>query len=134
MVRTGELFTVIGVAILVMSGGLIGYWVAPGESGDGGVDVYFQVSTYERLNEGHYEGIISLDQLLDRGDFGIGTVEGIDGEMMILDGVAYRAGTDLAPEEVAPGTMIPWASRSRLSTPSFSRFSECTQKRLRSLS
>ena len=50
-----------------------------------------------------------LDRLLEHGDFGIGTVEGIDGEMMVLDGVAYRAGTDLAPETVPAGTLIPFA-------------------------
>lgn len=100
----------LGVAIMVMSSGMVGYWLAPGEaSGAADRDSYYQVSTYGRLSEGGYQGIISIDRLLEHGDFGIGTVEGIDGEMMVLDGVAYRAGTDLVPVKVPYGTLVPFA-------------------------
>jgi acetolactate decarboxylase len=100
----------LGVAILVMSSGMVGYWLAPGEaSAEVDRDSYYQVSTYGRLSEGGYRGMISIDRLLEHGDFGIGTVEGIDGEMMVLDGVAYRAGTDLVPVEVPSGTLVPFA-------------------------
>ncbi|OPX57298.1 MAG: Alpha-acetolactate decarboxylase [Methanomassiliicoccales archaeon PtaB.Bin134] len=109
MVKAGELFTVVGVAILVMSGGLVGYWAAPGEpAAESNSGVYFQVSTYERLNHGGFGGGMAIGELLEHGDHGIGTVEGIDGEMIILDGVAYRAGTDLRPVEVPEGTMVPF--------------------------
>jgi acetolactate decarboxylase len=84
--------------------------MAPGEaSAEVERDSYYQVSTYGRLSEGGYQGMISIDRLLEHGDFGIGTVEGIDGEMMVLNGVAYRAGTDLVPVEVPAGTLIPFA-------------------------
>ncbi len=110
MAKTGSWAYALGVAILVMSSGMVGYWLAPGEaSADADRDSYYQVSTYGRLSEGGYQGMISIDKLLEHGDFGIGTVEGIDGEMMVLDGVAYRAGTDLVPVEVPSGTMIPFA-------------------------
>jgi acetolactate decarboxylase len=99
-----------GVVILVISSGMVGYWLAPGEaSAEVERDSYYQVSTYGRLSEGGYQGMISIDRLLEHGDFGIGTVEGIDGEMMVLDGVAYRAGTDLVPMEVPSGTLVSFA-------------------------
>jgi acetolactate decarboxylase len=110
MAKVGGWAFAIGVAILIMSSGLVGYWLAPGESSDHiDRESYYQVSTYGRLSEGGYRGMIPIDRLLEHGDFGIGTVEGIDGEMMVLDGVAYRAGTDLAPETVPAGTLIPFA-------------------------
>lgn len=110
MAKTGSWAYALGVAILMISSGLLGYWLAPGEtSAELDRDSYYQVSTYGRLSEGGYQGMISIDRLLEHGDFGIGTVEGIDGEMMVLDGVAYRAGTDLVPVEVPSGTMIPFA-------------------------
>jgi len=105
--RTSSAFAAIGVAILMLASGLIGYWAAPGDTAPD--DSYYQVSTYSRLNAGHYEGILSVDELLEYGDLGIGTVEGIDGEMIIMDGTAYRAGTDLRPMEVPSGTLIPFA-------------------------
>jgi len=110
MAKVGSWAYALGVAILVMSSGMVGYWLAPGEvSGEADRDSYYQVSTYVRLSEGGYRGMISVDRLMEHGDFGIGTVEGIDGEMMVLDGVAYRAGTDLVPVEVPAGTLIPFA-------------------------
>jgi len=111
---TRKAFTVIGIAIMVMASGLIGYWSAP-EGSDGDHGVYYQVSTYARLNDGCYGGGITIEELLEHGDYGIGTVEGIDGEMMIIDGIAYRAGTDLVPVEVPSGTMIPFAMMNEFS-------------------
>lgn len=116
MVKAGSWAFAIGVAILVLSSGLVGYWLAPGEASGSATDPYYQVSTYGRLSDGHYEGVMTLDRLLEHGDFGIGTVEGIDGEMIILDGTAYRAGTDLVPERISSGTMIPFAMVTRFST------------------
>ena len=110
MAKVGSWARALGVAILVISSGIVGYWLAPGEvSAETDRDPYYQVSTYGRLSEGGYRGVISIDRLLEHGDFGIGTVEGIDGEMMVLDGVAYRAGTDLVPVIFPAGTMIPFA-------------------------
>lgn len=116
MAKAGSWAGALGVAILMITSGLVGYWLAPGESDGSATDPYYQVSTFGLLSDGHYEGIITLDTLLENGDFGIGTVEGIDGEMIILDGTAYRAGTDLVPEEIGPGTMIPFAMVTRFST------------------
>jgi acetolactate decarboxylase len=101
---------VLVVALLMTSSGLLGYWMAPGEGNDLSGDArYFQVSTYASLSAGGYRGVITIEELLEKGGLGIGTVEGIDGEMMILDGVAYRAGTDMVPHEVPQGTGIPFA-------------------------
>lgn len=110
MIKAGNWAFALGVVILVMSSGMIGYWMAPGEaSAEVDRDSYYQVSTYGRLSEGGYQGMISIDRLLEHGDFGIGTVEGIDGEMIVLDGIAYRAGTDLVPVKVPSGTLVPFA-------------------------
>ncbi len=120
MAKAGGWAFAMGVAILMLSSGLVGYWMAPGGDDGSAIDPYYQVSTYGRLSQGHYEGVMTVDRLLEHGDFGIGTVEGIDGEMIILDGTAYRAGTDLVPKEVPSGTMIPFAMVTRFSTDAIS--------------
>lgn len=51
----------------------------------------FQISTSTALVEGVYAGSVLSSTLLENGDFGLGTLEGLDGEMVILDGEIYQA-------------------------------------------
>jgi Alpha-acetolactate decarboxylase len=51
----------------------------------------YQISTSTALVEGVYSGAVSSSTLLQHGDFGVGTFEGLDGEMVILDGEMYQA-------------------------------------------
>ncbi|MDM7925554.1 MAG: acetolactate decarboxylase [bacterium] len=65
-------------------------------------DILYQVSTLDALVGGVYEGKTTLGSLKTHGDFGIGTFNAVDGEMMLIDGLFYRVdGTgkvSLAPE------------------------------------
>jgi acetolactate decarboxylase len=54
-------------------------------------DVLFQVSTLEALKEGIFDGTTGIGALLEHGDFGLGTFNRLDGEMVVLDGVVYQA-------------------------------------------
>lgn len=59
-----------------------------------------QVSTIDALLAGVYEGHMSLQTLRQYGDFGLGTFEALDGEMLLLDGTFYKVradGTVLTP-------------------------------------
>src|SRR5258708_18035417 len=51
----------------------------------------YQISTSTALVEGVYAGSVPSSTLLENGDFGLGTFEGLDGEMVILDGEIYQA-------------------------------------------
>ena len=51
----------------------------------------YQISTSVALVEGINSGSISSSTLLEHGDFGLGTFDGLDGEMVILDGGIYQA-------------------------------------------
>jgi acetolactate decarboxylase len=51
----------------------------------------FQYSVLETLNLANYDGGLPIRQLLKRGDFGVGTYAGLNGEMIVLDGKPYRA-------------------------------------------
>ena len=50
----------------------------------------FQISTSSALVEGVYSGSIPSSVLLEHGDFGLGTFEDLDGEMVIFDGQIYQ--------------------------------------------
>jgi acetolactate decarboxylase len=50
----------------------------------------YQISTSSALVEGVYSGSVCSSVLLEHGDFGLGTFEELDGEMIILDGQIYQ--------------------------------------------
>jgi acetolactate decarboxylase len=71
--------------------------------------VLFQASTIAALLEGAYEGDLSFAELAEHGDLGLGTLDGLDGEMIALDGRFYRANVDGNVGEVAAETKTPFA-------------------------
>jgi acetolactate decarboxylase len=50
----------------------------------------YQISTSSALVEGVYSGSVCSSVLLEHGDFGLGTFENLEGEMVILDGQVYQ--------------------------------------------
>ena len=57
-------------------------------------DTLYQVALLQSLVQGYYDGIISVGELKRHGDTGIGTFEGVNGEMIVLDGTVYQAAWD----------------------------------------
>ena len=51
----------------------------------------FQVSTSNALVQGVFQGAVTVQDLKRNGDFGLGTFDGLDGELIMLDGVCHRA-------------------------------------------
>lgn len=70
----------------------------------------FQVSTLQALVAGYTRSVITVQELESRGSVGLGTFEGVDGEMILLDGVCYRARQDGSVVRPAPDTGVPFAS------------------------
>jgi acetolactate decarboxylase len=71
--------------------------------------VLFQASTIGALLEGAYEGDLSFAELAEHGDLGLGTLNGLDGEMIALDGRFYRADVDGTVDEVEGTALTPFA-------------------------
>lgn len=57
-------------------------------------DAIFQASLFEALVEGVYEGDITYGELKKHGDFGLGTFNRLDGEMVAIDGIFYQIDSD----------------------------------------
>lgn len=53
-----------------------------------------QVSTIDALLNGAYDGVMTYEQLKEYGDFGIGTFQGLNGEMVAFDGKYYQVKAD----------------------------------------
>ena len=54
----------------------------------------FQISTMAALLDGIYDGDVTIADLLTHGDFGLGTFNHLDGEMVVLDGTCYHLRAD----------------------------------------
>ena len=61
------------------------------------------------LVEGIYEENVSLAEVLTHGDFGIGTFNDLDGEMVIVDGIAYQMGADGTVRQAGRDVLTPYA-------------------------
>ncbi len=57
-------------------------------------DIVTQTSTIDALLAGVYDGEMTCRELLEHGDFGIGTFDQLDGEMIILEGNIYQVKSD----------------------------------------
>ena len=75
----------------------------------------FQASTLDALSLGLYQGVYSIGALKRQGDFGLGTFEGIDGEMTILNGHFYHFHSDGIVTEEPDNSRIPFAVITRFS-------------------
>ena len=73
-------------------------------------NVLYQHGTLALLVPGLLEGTTTLGELLRHGDTGIGTGEGLDGELIILDGVAYKIGSSGVAEQVGDDFAMPFAN------------------------
>lgn len=57
-------------------------------------DALFQTSTISALMVGDFNGTMSFKDLKSHGDFGVGTFDRLDGEMVALDGQFYQVKSD----------------------------------------
>jgi len=75
-----------------------------------GRNILFQVSTMPALMSGAYEGLTTVNSLKLKGDFGIGAFEGLDGEMIMIDGQMFKSGPDLRCSPVINDEKLPFAT------------------------
>jgi acetolactate decarboxylase len=75
-----------------------------------GNDILYQVSTIDALLQGVYDGVLSFRELKTHGDFGLGTIDGLDGEMLALDGNYYQIKTDGIAYHVSENMTTPFAT------------------------
>jgi acetolactate decarboxylase len=62
------------------------------------------------LVEGIYEENVHLSEVLKHGDFGLGTFDDLDGEMVVLDGCIYQISSDGRVARIDDTALTPFAS------------------------
>ena len=73
-------------------------------------ETIYQVALLQSLTQGYYDGIIKVNELKEHGDIGIGTFEGVNGEMIVLDGTVYQALGDGSVQVAADDETVPFSN------------------------
>jgi acetolactate decarboxylase len=76
-------------------------------------ETIYQIGSLNGLIEGQFAGRGSVVRLLAHGDIGLGTYDGLDGEMIVIDGRCYQALTDGTVKVAADTETTPFAQVSR---------------------
>ncbi|MGS0684759.1 acetolactate decarboxylase [Nakamurella sp. GG22] len=69
----------------------------------------YQTSLMSALLDGVYDGEMTVRELLRHGDFGLGTFNALDGEMVVLDGRCYRLRGNGEASIASPEARTPFA-------------------------
>ncbi|MFA6350674.1 MAG: acetolactate decarboxylase [Candidatus Omnitrophota bacterium] len=69
----------------------------------------YQYSTSNAFMAGSYDGQLTVKELKQQGNFGLGTFNGIDGELILSGGVAYQAGADGKVSRASNKLLVPFA-------------------------
>jgi acetolactate decarboxylase len=73
-------------------------------------ETLYQVSTIDALMQGVFDGIQPVGDLKSHGDFGIGTFDALEGEMIVLDGIVYQAKADGRVYDASDSQTTPFAT------------------------
>ena len=70
----------------------------------------YQISTLQALALGYSRSVVTVKELLEHGDLGLGTFEDVNGEMIVVDGECFRATEDGTVWKADPDMGVPFAS------------------------
>jgi len=72
-------------------------------------DTIFQISVLDALMAGVYDGEMTCGELKTHGDFGLGTFNALDGEMVTLNDTVYQVRADGSVQVIANNQKTPFA-------------------------
>jgi len=88
----------------------------------------YQSSTMGALLDGVYDGDVTIADILRHGDFGLGTFNHLDGEMVILDGICYHLRADGSATVADDADRTPFAAVTRFKADHTLVFTEPTNR------
>lgn len=71
--------------------------------------VFYQAGLFIGMLQGVYEGDVDFKTLAKHGDFGLGTFDGVDGELVAVNGKFFRIDADGVATIIAPEKKTPFA-------------------------
>lgn len=104
---------------------------------DGGIDdrctvsdEVFQLSLAHVLLDGAYDGVVSLAEVLRYGDHGLGTIDRLDGELVVVDGTPWQIDATGTARVLSPATLTPFVVLSSMTSPVRRRIQNATREQV----
>jgi len=108
--KTKILITSTLIIVIACSAVLIGIQYQTDSTTPNDKDTLFQLAAFNTFSTGKYAGVMPYSELEKHGDFGIGTLDGLDGEMIALNGEFYHIPSNRPPIKVEPTQTAPYAT------------------------
>ena len=93
-------------------------------------EVTRQLQLAHVLLDGGYDGVTTLDEALAGGDTGLGTVDRLDGELVVVDGEPWRVDYEGRAELMPGTTRTPFAVVSHLDDPQTQRLRDVSREQV----
>jgi acetolactate decarboxylase len=103
---------IIAVALTLAVGftAILEFWVLPSTNTNQNKHILFQISPFNTFSTGNFAGNTTYAELAKHGDFGIGTLNGLNGEMIALDGIFYQIPSTGNPRQIGSEEKTPYAT------------------------
>lgn len=102
--------TAVLVAVVGLSAFYTGLQIQPNPTAEADKDALYQLTPYNTFITGKYAGVMPYSELEKHGDFGIGTFDGLDGEMIAYNGEFYQIPSTGVPRRAEPTQLAPYAT------------------------
>ena len=93
-------------------------------------EVTHQLQLAHVLLDGGYEGVATLEEALAGGDHGLGTVDRLDGELVVVDGEPWRVDWHGVATLMPPETRTPFVVVSTLESPRTMRVQDASREQV----
>jgi acetolactate decarboxylase len=98
------------IVVVACSAFFIGLQIQPNPDSTVDKNTLYQLTPYNTFTTGKYAGVMPYSELEKHGDFGIGTFDGLDGEMIALNGEFYHIPSTGIPVRAEPAQTAPYAT------------------------
>lgn len=106
----GKLVMALALAVILFCASFYAVLLNQTDSSVSNRDTLFQIAAFNTFSEGNYAGFMTYEELAEHGDFGTGTFDGLDGEMVAFDGVFYKIPADGKPIQATSDMKAPYAT------------------------
>lgn len=91
-------------------------------------DSTFQLQLAHVLLDGGYDGVATIAEALEGGDHGLGTLDRLNGELVVVDGEPWQVDSGGVAHLVPGDALTPFVVVSRLEAPRTQRLRDCSRE------